>query len=70
MDQVKNYTAYASEVHEIRQSPTFPEFCRVFNQAFEERLRRLRIVPYCITEVRSVESAMFELATDQYHEGE
>ena len=70
MHQVKNYTAYTSEVHEIRQNPMFSEFYRAFNQGFKERLRRLKIPPYCLTEVRSVESAVFELARNEYDEGE
>jgi hypothetical protein len=70
MGQVRNYTAYASEVHAIRQASTFSEFHRAFNQAFQDRLGRLRIEPYPLTEVRSVESAMFELASNQHYEGE
>jgi hypothetical protein len=62
MDQVKNYTAYASEVHAIRQASMFPRFYRDFGQAFQDRLRRLHIAPYRVTEVRCIEAAMFELA--------
>jgi hypothetical protein len=68
MAQVKNYTAYASEIHEIRQGSSFPEFYTTFNQAFKERLKRLQISPYCLTEVRSVESALFELAGNEHDE--
>lgn len=70
MDQVKNYTAYTSEVYAIRKAARFSEFYQAFKQAFENRLGRLRIAPYPLTEVRCVESAMFELASDQYYEGE
>jgi hypothetical protein len=66
MGQVKNYIAYATEVHAIRNASMFSEFHRAFNQAFEDRLRRLRIAVYPVTEVRCVELAMFELASDQY----
>jgi hypothetical protein len=70
MGQVRNYTAYASEVHAIRKASMFSEFYRAFKQAFEDRLGRLRIAPYSLTEVRCIESAMFELASDQYYDGE
>src|SRR5262249_14594560 len=70
MDQVKNYTAYSSEVHELRQAGGFSEFYRAFNDAFQERLRRLRISLYSLTEVRTIELAMFELASVQKDEGE
>ncbi|SRR5579875_719997 len=62
MGQVRNYKAYASEVHRIRQTHGFAEFYAGFNQAFAERLNRLTISPYRLTEVRAVESAMFELS--------
>ncbi len=70
MDQLKNYVAYASEVHALRKASMSSGFFQAFKQAFEDRLRRLSIAPYPLTEVRCVESAMFELASDQYYEGE
>jgi hypothetical protein len=70
MDQVRNYTAYASDVHAIRKASTFSEIYRDFKRAFEDRRGRLRITPYPLTAVRCIESAMFELASDQHHEGE
>src|SRR5207302_4976503 len=68
MNQVNNYAAYASEVHEIRQACSFSGFYTAFIQAFKERLSRLKISAYCLTEVRSVESAMFELAGNEHDE--
>jgi hypothetical protein len=62
MAQVRNYTIYASEVHEIRQASGFSEFYTAFNEALKERLTRLEIGSYRVTEVRSVESAAFELS--------
>jgi hypothetical protein len=62
MDQVKNYAAYALDVHATRRASMFPDFYRAFRQAFEDRLGRLRIAPYRLSEVRCVELAMFELA--------
>ncbi len=62
MDQVENYSAYASEVNAIRGALMFPDFYRAFKEAFEDRLGRLGIAPYPLTEVRCVELAMFELA--------
>jgi hypothetical protein len=70
MHQIKNYAAYASEVHAIRRASMFLQFYRDFGQAYQDCLRRLHIAPYRVTEVRCIESAMFELASDQYYEGE
>jgi hypothetical protein len=65
MGQQRNYTAYVSEVHEIRRASGFSDFYKGFNQAFELRLNRLDISPYRLTEVRSIESAAFELAGNE-----
>lgn len=62
MNEIRNYISYASRVHELLRQPGFPEFYETYNQAFTERLNRLGIPPYCLTEVRSIESAAFELA--------
>jgi len=68
MDQVRNYTGYASVIHEIRQASGFSGFHAAFNEALGERLTRLEIPPYHLTEVRSVESAAFELAGNEIDE--
>jgi hypothetical protein len=62
MRQVRNYTIYCSQVYEVLQAAGFPEFYSAFNEAFRDRLSRLGIPLYSLTEVRTVESAAFELA--------
>lgn len=69
MDQDRHYKAYALRVHEIRREPSFPEFYEALNLAFAERLGRLAIPPYRLTEVRSIETAAFELAGNEDDDG-
>ena len=65
MGQVRNYVSYAGWVHELRGRPTFKAFYEDFIRAYEERLDRLGITRYRLTEVRAVEAAAFELAGDE-----
>jgi hypothetical protein len=65
MDKTSNYVAYARRVHEIRRAQGFTDFYTAFNRVFEDRLCRLKIGIYRLTEVRAVEAAAFELGGDE-----
>jgi len=62
MRQTGNYIAYLRKVHATRRTSVFPDFFKAFGQAYQERLLRLGIAPYRVTEVRAIEAAAFELA--------
>ena len=59
MSRISNYVAYAPQVHEARRACLFPEFFEAFNQAYQERLVRLKIIPYRVTEVRAIGGRRF-----------
>ena len=65
MGQVKNYFSYADRVHQLRSAPSFNVFYYEFTHAYEERLDRLGITRYRLTQVRAVEAAVFELAGEE-----
>lgn len=56
-------------MHGTRRASTFPKFRQAFNEAYEERLDRLGISRYPLTEVRIIEAAAFELAGDEQDHG-
>jgi hypothetical protein len=62
MQQTRHYLAYFREVHACRRMSGFADFFGAFERAYRERLVRLRIDPYHVTEVRGIESAAFELS--------
>lgn len=62
MNQSQNYKTYAKRVHEIRGTCCFTGFYDDFSRAFKDRLHNLKIPCYCITEIRAIEAAAFELA--------
>jgi len=64
MGQVRNYFSCADRVHQLRSAPSFNVFYDEFTHAYEERLDRLGITRYRLTQVRAVEAATFELAGD------
>jgi hypothetical protein len=65
MDQLTNYVSYAGQVHELRQAAAFHAFFDEFTHAYKERLDRLEITRYPLTQIRAVEAAAFELAGDE-----
>jgi hypothetical protein len=61
MGQTRNYLAFIEDVWGIISHPLFLTFHHEFCTAFQERLRRLRISPYPLTEPGVVHSAAAEL---------
>ncbi len=63
MGCVENFASYVKEVHAIRIEPGFADFCDRFRAAYTDRLQAMGIATYEISEVRVVEAAAFELAS-------
>ena len=64
MRQPQNYVNYAREVHAIAQAREFQAFFSDVSEAFQARLKALRIAPYQVTKVRAIEASAFELSDD------
>jgi hypothetical protein len=62
MGQTRNYLGFIEDVWTITSHPLFLTFHHEFCTAWQERLQRLRIAPYPLTEPRVVQSATSELA--------
>ena len=62
MGQTRNYLGFIEDVWGITSHPLFLTFHHDFCTAYQERLQRLRIAPYPLTEPRVVQSATSELA--------
>ena len=65
MDQPRHYVSYAGRVHELRRAAAFHAFFDEFSRAYKERLDRLEITGYPLTQIRAAEAAAFELAGDE-----
>jgi hypothetical protein len=62
MGQTRNYLRFIEDVWTVTADPQFLAFHHEYCTAYQERLRRLRIAPYPLTEPRVVQSATSELA--------
>lgn len=63
MGQTRNYLGFIEDVWGITSHPLFLTFHHDYCTAYQERLRRLHIAPYPLTEPRVVQSATSELAS-------
>jgi hypothetical protein len=64
MGQTRSYLAFIEDVWAITTHTLFLTFHHEFCTAYQERLQRLHISPYPLTEPRVVQSAASELARD------
>lgn len=62
MGQVRNYLGFIEDVLTLTSDPHFLTFHHDYCTAYQERLQRLHIAPYPLTEPRVVQSATAELA--------
>jgi hypothetical protein len=62
MGQVRNYLGFIEDVWNLTSDPLFLTFHHEYCTAYQERLQRLHIAPYPLTEPRVVQSATSELA--------
>lgn len=62
MNQPRNYLGFIEDVWHLRSDPLFLTFHHEYCTAYQERLQRLQITPYPLTEPRVVQSAACELA--------
>ncbi len=62
MGQPSNYLGFIKEVWTMTSDPLFLTFHHEYCTAYQERLQRLHIAPYPLTEPRVVQSATAELA--------
>lgn len=62
MGQPRNYLAFIEDVWTLTSDPLFLTFHHEYCTAYQERLQRMHIAPYPLTEPRVVQSATSELA--------
>lgn len=62
MGQPRNYLRFVKDVCSLTSDPFFLTFHNDYCTAYQERLQRLHIAPYPLTEPRVVQSATSELA--------
>lgn len=62
MGQPRNYLGFIEDVRSLTSDPLFLTFHHEYCIAYQERLQRLQITPYPLTEPRVVQSATSELA--------
>ncbi len=62
MGQTRSYLAFIEDVWSVTSDPMFLGFHQDYCMAYQERLQRLRISPYPLTEPRVVQSAAAEIA--------
>jgi hypothetical protein len=62
MGQARHYLAFIQEIRALSTHSLFLTFHHDYCTAYQERLQRLRIPPYPLTEPRVVESAIRELS--------
>ena len=62
MGQTRNYLGFIEDVWTVTSDPHFLTFHHDYCTAYQERLQRLHIAPYPLTEPRVVQSATSELA--------
>jgi hypothetical protein len=63
MAQTANYAAYVQDVQVVKRQAGFLGFHHDYCMSYQERLRQLSIPPYPLTDVRVVESAIYEIIT-------
>lgn len=62
MGQPRNYLGFIEDIWGLTSDPLFLTFHHEYCTAYQERLRRLQIAPYPLTEPRVVQSATAELS--------
>lgn len=62
MGQARNYLGFIEDIWGVTSDPLFLTFHHEYCTAYQERLQRLRIPPYPLTEPRVVQSATAELS--------
>lgn len=62
MGQPRHYLGFIEDVWTLTSDPLFLTFHHEYCTAYQERLQRMRIAPYPLTEPRVVQSATSELA--------
>jgi len=62
MAQARNYLGFIEDIWTVTSDPHFLTFHHDYCTAYQERLKRLNIAPYPLTEPRVVQSATSELA--------
>jgi uncharacterized protein YecE (DUF72 family) len=62
MGQSRNYLSFIEDIWKLTSDPLFLTFHNEYCTAYQERLQRLQISPYPLTEPRVVQSATSELA--------
>jgi len=62
MGQPRNYLGFVEDVWALTSDPLFLSFHHDYCTAYQERLQRLHIAPYPLTEPRVVQSATSDLA--------
>jgi hypothetical protein len=65
MAQTENYVAYVTDIQKLKQEEGFLGFHHDYCMNYQERLRRLAIPPYPLTDLRVVESAVHEIIAAQ-----
>jgi hypothetical protein len=65
MAQTENYVAYVKDVQEIKRDEGFLGFHHDYCMNYQERLRQLAITPYPLTDLRVIESAVYEIINAQ-----
>lgn len=62
MGQTRNYLSFIEDIWKLTSDPLFLTFHNEYCTAYQERLQRLRIPPYPLTEARVVQSATSDLS--------
>jgi len=65
MAQTENYISYVEDIQKIKQEQGFLGFHHDYCMNYQERLRRLAIPPYPLTDLRVIESAVHEILSAQ-----
>ena len=68
MSKPAKYIQYANEVSKLASSDEAKDFLAEFKAAYLERLIKLNIVGYTLSDVRAIEVAIFELSGGEYED--
>jgi len=63
MNQTNNYVAYVENIRELKREEGFLGFHHDYCMNYQQRLRQLAIPPYPLTDMRVIESAVYEIIT-------
>jgi hypothetical protein len=61
MSQTENYVTYVADVQGLKREEGFLGFHHDYCMNYQERLRQLAIPPYPLTDLRVIESAVYEI---------